>query len=52
MFSIFTAPRLLLGGTLVATLAVLVGCDAGSGDVADLVLRNGGGEVMYRGGMN
>ncbi len=41
MFSISTAPRLLLGGTLVATLAVLTGCDAGSGDAADLVLRNG-----------
>ena len=41
MFAISAAPRLLLGGTLVATLAVLTGCDAGSGDAADLVLRNG-----------
>ena len=41
MFSISTAPRLLLGGTLVATLALLTGCDAASGDAADLVLRNG-----------
>ena len=41
MFAISAAPRLLLGCTLVATLAVLTGCDAGSGDAADLVLRNG-----------
>ena len=41
MFSTSTAARLLLGGSLVTALAVLTGCDAGSGDAADLVLRNG-----------
>ena len=41
MFSISTAPKVLLGGTLVTVLAVLAGCDAGSNDAADLVLRNG-----------
>ena len=41
MFSTSTAASLLLGGSLVTALAVLTGCDAGSGDAADLVLRNG-----------
>ncbi len=39
MFSNSMTSRLIMGGTLVAALAVMTGCE--SGDEADLVLRNG-----------